>query len=160
MIVSVSSAPATRRGSGFTLIEVVFVMAILTVLLAVALPAYSNYREEQRVSQATSELLMLNVMINNYYTDTKRLPNNLAAIGAAGRADPWGNPYVYLNLHDPSNKGQARKNKNLTPLNSDFDLYSMGKDGESSAPLTAQKSRDDVIRANDGRFLGLASDYE
>jgi general secretion pathway protein G len=66
---------------------------------------------------------------------------------------------VYLNLQGP-NKGLARKNKNLTPLNSDFDLYSMGKDGDSSAPLTAQTSRDDVIRANDGRFLGLASDYE
>jgi general secretion pathway protein G len=160
MTVSVSSRQAMRRGPGFTLIEVVFVLAIMTVLLAVALPAYSNYREEQRVNQATSELLVLNVMINNYYTDTRKLPNSLAAIGAAGRADPWGNPYVYLNLHDPANKSQARKNKNLTPLNSDFDLYSKGKDGESAAPLTVPASRDDVIRANDGRFLGLASDYE
>jgi general secretion pathway protein G len=148
-----------RRGSGFTLVEAVFVMAIVTVLLAVALPAYSSYREEQRVSQAVYELRVINVMINNYLTDTRKLPDDLAAIGAASRVDPWGNPYVYLNLNN-ANKGQARKNKNLTPLNSDFDLYSKGKDGDSSAPLTAQTSRDDVIRANDGRFLGLASDYE
>ena len=36
----------------------------------------------------------------------------------------------------------------------------MGKDGQSAPPLTAAKSRDDVIIANDGGFIGLASDYE
>jgi general secretion pathway protein G len=36
----------------------------------------------------------------------------------------------------------------------------MGKDGKSAGPLTAKQSRDDVLRANDGRFVGLASDYE
>jgi general secretion pathway protein G len=46
------------------------------------------------------------------------------------------------------------------PINSDFDLYSLGKDGKSAGPLTALASRDDVILANDGRFVGLASDYE
>jgi general secretion pathway protein G len=46
------------------------------------------------------------------------------------------------------------------PINSDYDLYSVGKDGVSSGPLTAGPSRDDVIRANDGGFFGLARDYE
>jgi len=36
----------------------------------------------------------------------------------------------------------------------------MGKDGASVPPLTAKASRDDIIRANDGRFIGLASDYD
>jgi general secretion pathway protein G len=35
----------------------------------------------------------------------------------------------------------------------------MGKDGESVEPLTAQKSHDDVIRANDGGFVGLAVEF-
>ena len=52
------------------------------------------------------------------------------------------------------------KDKSLHPLNSDYDLYSMGKDGASTGPLTAKASRDDVVRANDGRFIGLAKDYE
>ncbi len=55
--------------------------------------------------------------------------------------------------------GQARKDRFLVPINSDFDLYSMGKDGDSVGPLTAQKSHDDVIRANDGGFYGLASNF-
>ena len=47
----------------------------------------------------------------------------------------------------------------LVPLNSDFDLYSMGRDGESVAPLTAAKSREDVVRAANGAFIGLASKF-
>ena len=45
------------------------------------------------------------------------------------------------------------------PINSDFDLYSTGPDGASVAPLTAEPSRDDIVRANDGAFIGLASEY-
>jgi general secretion pathway protein G len=35
----------------------------------------------------------------------------------------------------------------------------MGKDGQSVGPLTAQKSHDDVIRASDGGFYGLAANF-
>ena len=48
------------------------------------------------------------------------------------------------------------KDRFLVPINSDFDLYSMGKDGKSQMPLTAKDSRDDIIRANDGAYIGLA----
>lgn len=47
----------------------------------------------------------------------------------------------------------------MNPLNSDFDLYSMGPDGKTATPLTAKASYDDIIRAVDGKFLGLASDF-
>jgi len=55
--------------------------------------------------------------------------------------------------------GKPRKDRFLHPINSDYDLYSMGKDGESVEPLTAKKSHDDVIRANDGGFVGLAAEF-
>ena len=45
------------------------------------------------------------------------------------------------------------------PVNSDYDLYSKGKDGKSQTPFTAKASQDDIVRANDGSFLGLVSDY-
>ena len=54
---------------------------------------------------------------------------------------------------------RARKDHNLHPLNSDFDLYSMGPDGESQPALTAKASWDDIIRASDGGFVGRASRY-
>lgn len=55
--------------------------------------------------------------------------------------------------------GKPRKDHFLHPVTSDFDLYSMGKDGETVAPLTAQKSHDDVIRASDGAYYGLAKNF-
>lgn len=76
-------------------------------------------------------------------------------------ADPWGNPYQYLpiDINPPPNKGQVRKDKSLNPLNSDFDLYSMGPDGQTRLPLTTPTAKDDIIRAGNGSFIGIASDY-
>lgn len=149
-----------KRALGLTVIELMIGVAIVAVLVAVALPAYSDYRERQRIMQAISDLVVLNAVIKNYHVDVGSYPDSLADVGAATRLDPWGKPYVYLNLQDPASKGNARKNKNLVPINSDFDLYSVGKDGQTSPPLTSKYSRDDVVRANDGRYNGLAADYE
>ena len=74
--------------------------------------------------------------------------------------DPWGNAYRYFNLRTVSGNGQARKDKKLAPLNSDFDLYSVGKDGESQENLGHARSRDDVVRARDGAFIGTAEEFD
>jgi general secretion pathway protein G len=44
-------------------------------------------------------------------------------------------------------------------VNTDFDLYSVGKDGLTVTAFTAKSARDDVVRANDGRYVGLAENY-
>jgi general secretion pathway protein G len=155
--------PAVRAGRrifGFTIVELLIVVAIVGVLAGVAWPAYSDRREKVRVRKAIDDMVILSFLINNYRLEEGVYPPDLGAIGNANTRDPWGRPYRYLDLQDPKTKGQARKNKNLVPINSDYDLYSMGRDGESRPPLTAKPSRDDVIRANDGRFHGLGSDYE
>ena len=53
----------------------------------------------------------------------------------------------------------ARKDKFLHPINTAFDLYSVGPDGSTNTPLTAKVSHDDVIMANDGGFIGWATNY-
>lgn len=55
--------------------------------------------------------------------------------------------------------GGARKDRFLVPINSDFDMYSMGKNLDSVASLNPPKSQDDVIRASDGGFYGLARNF-
>lgn len=52
-----------------------------------------------------------------------------------------------------------RRDQNTLPINSDYDLFSLGPDGMSSIALNAQVSLDDVIRANNGSYFGLASEY-
>lgn len=157
---SKSPAGANAR-AGFTLIELMIVVAILAVLAAIAVPSYQSYIYNALVVQAQSDIKSLDVAIAQYYADTRGFPGTLADIGKNGMLDPWQNPYQYLRLSPPSkgSQGQARKDKNLVPINSDYDLYSMGRDGTSNPPLTSKASRDDIVRASNGRFVGLASGY-
>ena len=87
------------------------------------------------------------------------LPAALETLGRGTISDPWGRPYQYLDFSTVKGTGQMRKDRFLVPINSTYDLYSMGKDGKTAMPLTAKASQDDVIRANVGGFVGLASDY-
>lgn len=144
---------------GFTLIEILIAIAIIGVLASIAIPAYQDYKEKARVTQAISDIASISIKIEAYWQDARAYPDSLANVGVIGMLDPWGNSYQYLDLTQSSSTGAARKDKNLVPLNSDFDLYSSGKDGLSVGPLTAPRSKDDVIRANDGRFIDLASKY-
>jgi general secretion pathway protein G len=148
------------RERAFTFIEILVAIAILCVLAAIALPAYMDYRERLRVAEAVTDIGAIQAHIMYFIEDNRTPPDDLAQVGQAGKLDPWGNPYQYLNLATTKGNGKARKNRNLVPINSDFDLYSMGKDGKSVGPLTAKASRDDIVRANDGRFIGLASEYD
>lgn len=155
-----SMANALGR-SGFTIIELAVVITIMLLVVGIAVPSYQNHHYKALVAQAASDIKSLDVVITQYYADNTSFPDSLVDIGKAGMLDPWKNPYQYLRLSPlgPGAAGQVRKDKNLVPINADFDLYSMGKDGNSQPPLTAMASRDDIVRANDGRFVGPASDY-
>jgi general secretion pathway protein G len=148
------------RTRGFTTIELMLGIAIIGILIAIAAPAYQNYQDRVRTFKAVADIKSIEALVLTYRAEERSLPASLAQVGAAAMRDPWGNPYQYTNLEDVNGNGAARKNKNLVPINSDFDLWSNGKDGASHSPLTAQASRDDIVRANDGRFVGLASDYD
>jgi general secretion pathway protein G len=151
---------AQLRSRGFTVIELMLGVAILAMLAGIAYPSYQRYSERARVAQAVIDIGSISAAVKGYAVDNLAYPANLDEVGKAGMKDPWGYPYQYTNLEEPKSTGKARKNKNLVPLNSDFDLYSIGKDGASASALTAKSSRDDVVRANNGRFIGLASDYD
>ena len=110
--------------------------------------------------QAKSDILLIESVIERFYIADLKYPESLGELtGQIPQLDPWGNPYQYLNITTTKGKGKVRKDHNLVPLNSDYDLYSMGKDGKSVSPLTAKASRDDIVRANNGGFIGLASEY-
>jgi len=112
-----------------------------------------------RTKQAQDDIIAISVVIDQHLEDTGRFPADLAAIGRGGMRDPWKRAYFYLDLTSVKGNGNARKDHSLVPLNSDYDLYSSGPDGASAGPLTAKASRDDILRANNGRFVGPASQY-
>ena len=134
---------------------------ILGILAAVVVASYSRYIEQTRLVRAISDIYSLQMTIENFLARNGNLPESLADVGEGGFRDPWGNAYQYLRVVDDGKhgKGHVRKDRSLHPVNTDYDLYSMGKDGKSASAFTAQISQDDVVRANDGAFVGLVSDY-
>ena len=154
-----------RGAGGFTLVELMIVVAIVGILSSIAIPSYLKYMEKNKETTAISDIGTIAWKLKAIMMeDPTALPPDLATINFGNilpLIDPWGNPYQYLPIYGrPGNLNNARKDHNLHPINSDFDLYSMGPDGQSNKPLTSQKSRDDIIRANDGAFIGVASTYD
>lgn len=140
------------------------VLAIFGTLLALVTPRLHDALEQAKVARAIGDIDAIQTELNALEYDAG-LPETLAPIGRANYEDPWGNPYQYYRFETNSGGkgggglGKARKDRFLVPINSSYDLYSMGSDGESQAPLTAKASHDDIIRANDGAYIGLASKY-
>jgi general secretion pathway protein G len=159
-IVSANFQPRGKWNDAFTLIETLIAVAMVATLAAIAIPVSQYYVDQAKNSAAIADIQSLQIKIKVYEVDSGKLPDNLADV-KWGNLDPWGNPYQFLNFAaaGASWKGKARKDKFLVPLNSTYDLYSSGKDGLSQPPLTAKSSQDDIIRANDGVYIGFASDY-
>jgi general secretion pathway protein G len=134
-------------------------IGILAIIAAIGLPSYRSYKQRAYVAAATMDIMTIAAAINRYNTINNASPPDLATIGLDSVLDPWGRPYVYLSFTGLSGKGKMRKDKNLVPLNTQYDLYSLGADGQSKPPLTVPESKDDVILANDGNYIGLASNY-
>lgn len=149
--------PSLGHG-GFTLVELIIAIAIMGTLAALTSVIYSSYRERAKVNQAISDIKVIQDEITLYESVNDKLPDDLSVIDKHTLLDPWGNPYVYSNFSLVS-KGKWRKDKFLVPINSTYDLCSLGPDGQTQAPLTAKASYDDIIRANDGSFIGRAANY-
>lgn len=151
--------PRLTRG-GFTLIEMLAVMALIGVLTKLALPRMMGMLESVKVVRAIEDIRAIQTDLMAIEVSGDTLPDNLAAIGRGSMLDPWGRPYVYLPYDGLKMKGTrpagARRDKFYKPVNSSFDLYSLGKDGQTDDKLDSSPSLDDIVRCLDGGFIGLA----
>jgi len=72
-----------RAKKGFTLIELMIVVAILGILAAIAIPTYMDYAARAKVSEAVSLLSGLGNAIAEYHTSRGVMPDNIDVIGGA-----------------------------------------------------------------------------
>ena len=155
-----------KRYRGFSLIELIIIMAIIVTLSTLASGIYTNALARSRNTKAIGDIQAIAGDITVYFVNHLRWPDTRSDVEHGRRRDSWGNPYQYLKIDNSGDGskgkgggglGKMRKDRFEVPLNDDYDLYSMGADGTSAAPLTAKASHDDIIRARD--FIGLASEY-
>ena len=124
-----------RRGSaGFTLIEMLVVVAIIAVLAGVVAPEVFRNVGDANTNAAKSQIEMLSLALDQYRLDLHAYPTpaeGLAPLRAAPQgagpgwrgpylrrplpADPWGRPYEYLS------PGRANP--------AGYDLWTLGRDG-------------------------------
>ena len=145
--------------SGFTLLELLMVLLILSILAGIALPKLFDALDTTRQSRAIADLKTLQKQIDIHKSVNGKIPDTWDALKAGPMPrDPWGNPYVY-NSHGFVLSLLFRTNGILIPINTDYDLYSKGPDGNSVPNILLLLSQDDIVRADEGEFIGLVEDY-
>ena len=131
-----------RRSRGFTLIEMMVVVAIIGLLATLILPRVLGRQEQAQVEKAKADIQALSSAVKLYKLDNFNYPstqqglqalltkpsgdppaNNWKQGGYIERLpkDPWGNDYQYLS---PGQHG-------------DYDIWSYGSDGKPGGQGTA-----------------------
>jgi len=148
-----------ERQAGFTLIELLVVIAIIGTIAGIAFPVYASALDAAKVARTIADIRAMSREIEITKITTGHPPDSLEAAGLVSHDDPYGRPYVYLRIDNLKGKGAVRKDRKLNPLNSDYDLYSVGRDGKTKQQVNNKDSLDDIIRASDGGYFGLARDF-
>ena len=162
---------------GFTLLELIFGIFIVLTLAGIAVPLTADYLHRAKVDRAVLDIRTLEKEIilfeleKGYYPGGKQpiitfMLESMQEIGRDQFKDPWGTPYQYRNLaqgpHAGGGKPQfCRKDRSYNPLNYDFDLYSVGPDRQvpTHSQITRNKGADDIVRAANGRYVGLGAQF-
>ena len=153
------SRNSIKLNRAFTTVELAVAVIIIGLFFMTFSPAALKMVESAKTETTTQVIEDMQTDIDDFYKDNGRYPDSLEEVFGEVPLDEWGNPYQYLNMAKAKGNGKKRKDKNLVPINSDYDLYSMGPDGQTASPLTASISQDDIVRGRNGSFVGLATEY-
>ena len=141
---------------GITLLELTIVITLIGLLASMAIPALGIYVERARNNRTIGEIGRVSIELYRFRLNNGGVfPDTLAEAGIDLDADPWGNPYTYVNL---AGGGGPARTSGGDPVNTDFDLYSNGPDGATADDVGEPDSADDIVRAANGAFLGIAAD--
>ena len=95
-----------RNKSGFTLIEIILVVVIISILAGIAIPRMGGKTERAKISQAKSNIVALGMAIQEYEMMNGEYPASLDQLLDESKGgpfmekkaiplDPWEKPFVY-----------------------------------------------------------------
>ena len=121
---------------GFTLVEILLVVVIITVLAAMVVPNLAGRGEDARKSAARADIeANLSMALDMYELDNGRYPTTsqgLEALLSKPSSSPtpknWNGPYLETEPLDPWKIEYAFKSPGANNTSS-YDLYSFGPDG-------------------------------
>jgi general secretion pathway protein G len=132
------NARAQARTAGFTLVELLVVLAILGLLVGIAVPQLYKHYARAKEDAAKIQMQSIGTGLDLFLLDVGRYPSDQEGLKALldppGNATRWNGPYVSQPsiLHDPwgrpyvyHNPGQQRRG---------YDLYTLGPDGNATGP--------------------------
>jgi general secretion pathway protein G len=120
---------------GFTLIEIMLVVIIITALAAMVLPRLTGRGEQGKIAAAKADIsLNIATALKIYELDNGGFPSTEESLGALlsppSSAINWTGPYIEKKPLDPW--GREYQYKSPGQHRSDYDLYSLGRDGRES----------------------------
>jgi prepilin-type N-terminal cleavage/methylation domain-containing protein len=65
-----------RKHAGFTLVEIMIVVAIIALLAAIAVPGFLRARKRSQASKILNDLRMIDAAVDQYAIETNRTTNN------------------------------------------------------------------------------------
>ncbi len=86
---AVSARPVYRRARGFSLIEIMIVVAIIGILAAIAYPSYSSYMQRGRRSEAQQLMLQMQNRQEQYVLDNRAYTDNPGSGGLNVSGNGW-----------------------------------------------------------------------
>ncbi len=160
---------------GYSLAELMIVIAILGIFLSFAIATFMNAEVDcndptvrpgifARVyeSAARTKLMKIDIKIKTFSLNHSRYPDTIdELVGHGGlgiTADDLivdGQKMIFTPVNT-TNMGKVRKYKDIHPVNLNYDLYTLGRDGKTATPFTSQPGCDDIVVANDGKYIGYA----
>ena len=168
-----------NRQRGYTLIEIMLAVAILSILTAIAIQAYDNYIGEARIGTTIKDIRQAELILDDLATDgnLQGLDGNTTTVlglylnsgelalsnssttpaGMVPWLDPWDRIYRYQRSGAAGGVrtdggGNISNNAANSLAPQGYDLFSLGADGTAN-------NADDVVRGCNGAFVGLDGDH-